>query len=66
MAISTSAATDIRPIVEAINELTEEVRGLRADIGELNSLLGNQHSEMMSRVNEASSDITTAIAVWSP
>ena len=66
MAISTSAATDIRPIVETINELTEEVRGLRADIGELNGLLGNQHSEMMSRVNEASSDITTAIAVWSP
>ena len=50
-------------IVGAIKELTEEIRGLRADVGELKDLLGNQHSETMSRVNEASIDIIRATPI---
>ena len=47
-------------------QFTKEIRCLRADIGELNDFLGNQHSGMMNRANEASSDINAAIAEWSP
>ena len=54
------------PVVEAIRELTAEVRGLRADVAQLAEQSASHHTEAMSRLAAASSDICTTITVWSP
>lgn len=62
----TEAGIHADRIVNAIGELTEEVRGLRRDIGELKAQLNDQHSEMKTRVAGVGSDICGQIMVWSP
>ena len=58
--------SNLDPLVEAIEALTEEVRGPQTDVQAVNSRLELQHLAMMGQVSEQASEVCSTIAIWSP